>query len=112
MLKVVMARGMRLKKGGGDLEVHKQNVVSSKQTIAEENVSSSEQIITKQNVASSKQTISEQSVVPLELRPKEEQMLLHQKQELQIDVSSNLCGLELTTMTVCNSNGEIILNID
>jgi hypothetical protein len=30
MLKVVMAKGRKLKKGGGDLEVHKQNVVSSK----------------------------------------------------------------------------------
>jgi len=30
MLKVVMAKGKRLKKGRGDLEVHKQNVVSSK----------------------------------------------------------------------------------
>jgi hypothetical protein len=29
MLKVVMARRRRLKKGGGDLEAHKQNVVSS-----------------------------------------------------------------------------------
>jgi hypothetical protein len=30
MLKVVMARGRRLKKsGGGDLEFHKQNVVTS-----------------------------------------------------------------------------------
>jgi hypothetical protein len=29
MLKVVMARGLRWKKGGGDLEVHKQNVISS-----------------------------------------------------------------------------------
>jgi len=28
MLKVVMARGRRLKIGGGDLESHKQNVVS------------------------------------------------------------------------------------
>jgi len=28
MLKVVMARGRRWKKGGGDFEVHKQNVVS------------------------------------------------------------------------------------
>jgi hypothetical protein len=26
MLKVIMAIGRRLKKGGGDLEVHKQNV--------------------------------------------------------------------------------------
>jgi hypothetical protein len=33
MLKVVMARGRRLKKGGDDLEAHKQNVISSKQTI-------------------------------------------------------------------------------
>jgi hypothetical protein len=29
MLKVVMARGRRFKKVGGDLEVHKQNVASS-----------------------------------------------------------------------------------
>jgi hypothetical protein len=29
MLKVVMARGRKLKKGGGDLEPHKQNVASS-----------------------------------------------------------------------------------
>jgi hypothetical protein len=29
MLKVVMARGRKLKKGGGDLEAHKQNVASS-----------------------------------------------------------------------------------
>jgi hypothetical protein len=32
MLKVVMTRGKRLKKGG-DLEAQKQNVVSSEQTI-------------------------------------------------------------------------------
>jgi hypothetical protein len=29
MLKVIMAKGRRLKKGDGDLEVHKQNVVLS-----------------------------------------------------------------------------------
>jgi hypothetical protein len=29
MLKVVTARGRRFKKGGDDLEIHKQNVVSS-----------------------------------------------------------------------------------
>jgi hypothetical protein len=29
MLKVVMAKRRRLKKGGGNLEVHKQNVASS-----------------------------------------------------------------------------------
>jgi hypothetical protein len=29
MLQVIMARERRLKKGDGDLEVHKQNVVSS-----------------------------------------------------------------------------------
>jgi hypothetical protein len=28
MLKVIMAKGRRLKIGGGDLEAHKQNVVS------------------------------------------------------------------------------------
>jgi hypothetical protein len=29
MLKVIMVRGRRLKKGGGDLELHKQNIASS-----------------------------------------------------------------------------------
>ncbi len=58
MLKVVMARGRRLKKGG-DLEVQKQNVASL---------------------------------------------------ELRLDESSNLCGLKLTIVTVCNSNDEIIPN--
>jgi len=44
-LKVVMARKRRLRKSdGGDLEVHKQNVVSSDQTIVEENVVSSNQL--------------------------------------------------------------------
>jgi hypothetical protein len=36
-----MARRRRLKKGGGDLEVHKQNVISSEDTINEQNVSPS-----------------------------------------------------------------------
>ncbi len=61
MLKVTMVRGRRLKKGGGDLEVHKQNVVPS---------------------------------------------------ELKIDESNNLCGSKLIMMTICNSNSEIIFNID
>jgi len=58
MLKVVMARGRRLKKGG-DLEVQKQNVASL---------------------------------------------------ELRLDESSNLCGLKLTIVTICNSNDEITPN--
>jgi hypothetical protein len=37
LLKVVMARGRRLKKGGGDLEIHKQNVTPSKFKIDESN---------------------------------------------------------------------------
>jgi hypothetical protein len=36
-----MARGRRLKKDGGDLEVQKQNVASSEKTIVEQNVVSS-----------------------------------------------------------------------
>ncbi len=38
LLKVVMAKGRRLKRsgGGGDLEVHKQNVVASDQVIVEQ----------------------------------------------------------------------------
>jgi len=39
-------------------------------------------------------------------------MLFHQKRKLKIDVSNNLCGLKLIKMTVYNSNGEIILNIN
>jgi hypothetical protein len=41
MLKIIIARGRRLKKSGGDLEVHKQNVASLKRTIVEQNVASS-----------------------------------------------------------------------
>jgi hypothetical protein len=40
MLKVVMARGRRLKKAS-DLEVQKQNVASSKQRLQKQNVISS-----------------------------------------------------------------------
>jgi hypothetical protein len=53
MLKVVMFRGRQLKKGGGDLEGHKQYVISSKQIIGEQKVISLEQIIGEQNVVSS-----------------------------------------------------------
>jgi radical SAM superfamily enzyme with C-terminal helix-hairpin-helix motif len=50
MLKVIMARGRILKKGG--VEVHKQNVASSYQTIAKEIVVSLDQAITHQIVPS------------------------------------------------------------
>ncbi len=46
-----MARGRKLKKGGGDLEIHNQNV------------------------ASPEQTIGQQNVAPLELRPKEKKVV-------------------------------------
>ncbi len=49
MLKVIMARGRRLKKGGGDLKVHKQNFVASHQAIVEQNVTTSDQPISEQN---------------------------------------------------------------
>jgi hypothetical protein len=32
--------------------------------------------------------------------------------KLKMDESSNLCGLELAMVIVCNSNGDITLNID
>jgi hypothetical protein len=80
-----MARGRRLKKGGNDLEAHMQNVTSLKQTIG------------KQNVDPLQPRLGEQSVAP---------------SELIIDESSNLCGLKLTMMTICNSNDEIISNTD
>jgi hypothetical protein len=55
-LKVIMARRRRLKKSdGGDLEVHKQNVVSSDQVVAEEIVVSSNEL---QIVIFSHQTIA------------------------------------------------------
>jgi hypothetical protein len=38
MFKVVMAKGRKLKKFGGDLEVQKQSVVSLELTIGEQNV--------------------------------------------------------------------------
>ncbi len=73
MLKVVMAKGRRLKKGGGDLEVHKKNVDPLQLGLWEQNV------------------------VPSKLR---------------IDKSRKLCGLELTMVTICNSNVEITSNTD
>jgi hypothetical protein len=62
-----------------------------------------------QNVASSKLKPQEQNVASSKLRPKEQNVT---PLELKIDESSNLCGLELTMMTVCNSNGDIALNIN
>jgi hypothetical protein len=53
--------------------------------------------------------LEEQNVASLELKPEEQNII---PLELKIDESSNLCGLELTMMIVCNSNGEITLNID
>ncbi len=38
MMKVIMARRGRLKKGGGDLEVRNQNVAPLQQTIGKQNV--------------------------------------------------------------------------
>jgi len=44
-LKVIMAQRRRLRKSdGGDLEVHKQNVVSSDQMVVEETIDSSNQL--------------------------------------------------------------------
>jgi len=51
MLKVVIARGRRLRKGGDDLEAHKQNVVSLEQTIEKQNVDPLQPRLGEQNVA-------------------------------------------------------------
>jgi hypothetical protein len=48
-----MARRRRLKKDGGDLEAHKQNVVSSKKTIGKQNVDPLQLRFGEQNVAPS-----------------------------------------------------------
>jgi len=84
-----MARRRRLKKSdGGDLEVHKQNVVSLDQMVAKETIVLSDQLqivvfshqaIAEGIAASSDQPISEQNVAPSELR--------HQKQNV---VSSDM----------------------
>ncbi len=83
-LKVIMARRRRLKKNdGSDLEVHKQNVASSNQVVAEEIVVSSNelQIVVFSHQATAEgiavfldQPIGEQNVGPSELR--------HQKQNV------------------------------
>jgi hypothetical protein len=46
-----MAKRRRLKKGGGDLEVHKQNVASLELTIGKQNVNPLQLILGEQNVA-------------------------------------------------------------
>ncbi len=48
-----MARGKRLKKCGGDLEVHMQNVASLEKTIGEQNVVALELKLENKNVISS-----------------------------------------------------------
>jgi hypothetical protein len=85
MLKVVMAKGRRTKKGGGDLEADWQNVVSV------------EQIIKKQNVDPLQSRFGEQNVAPSELRPKEKNVA---SSKLKIDELSNVCGLEFTMVTI------------
>jgi hypothetical protein len=52
MLKVVMARRRKLKKGG-DLEVQKQNVVSLEQTIENQNIDPLQPRLGEQNVVTS-----------------------------------------------------------
>jgi hypothetical protein len=55
-LKVVIAKGRKLRKsGGGDLDVNKKNVGASDQGVVEQNVIGSDQAITEQNVIASYQ---------------------------------------------------------
>ncbi len=61
----------------------------------------------KKNVISLKLRIEEQNVVSLKLKPEEQNVA---PSKLRIDELSNLCELELTMVTVCNSNVEIIFN--
>jgi hypothetical protein len=79
-----MVKERKLKEASGDLEVQKQIFASLKETIGKPNVDPLQPKFREQNVVSS---------------------------ELKIDESSNLCGLELTMVIVCNSNDEIIPNI-
>jgi hypothetical protein len=66
-------------------------------------------------------TIGNQNVDPLQLGLKEENVTPSKSRlgeqnfvssKSRIDESSNLCGLELTMVIVCNSNDEITPNID
>ncbi len=52
MSKVIMAKGRKLKKGGGDLEAHKQDVVSLEPMIGKQNVDPSQLKLGEQNVIS------------------------------------------------------------
>jgi hypothetical protein len=57
-LKVVLAGGRKLKKsGGGELEVHKQNVVASNEKIVEQNVIVADEVIVEQNVVASDEVV-------------------------------------------------------
>jgi hypothetical protein len=91
-----MAQRRRLRKtDGGDLEVHKQNVASLDQVVAEEIVVSSNQLqivvfshltIAEGIIASLDQLIGEQNVAPSELRHQKQNVapskLRHQKQNV------------------------------
>ncbi len=67
MLKVAMARGRRLKKrGGGELEVDKQNLALTNQEINEQIVASANRVIIEQIIASTNQAIAKQIVVPID----------------------------------------------
>jgi hypothetical protein len=59
-----MARGRRLKKGGGDLEAQKQNVDPLQQGLGE------------QNVAPSELRPGEQNIAPFELRFENDQAIM------------------------------------
>jgi hypothetical protein len=74
MLKVVMARGRKLKKVG-DLEVQKQNVASSKQIIGKQIVDPLQLGFREQNVVPSKSRLGEQNVAPSQLRPEEQNVV-------------------------------------
>jgi hypothetical protein len=49
MFKVIMVKGRKLKKVGGDLEVYKQNDISSKPIIREQNVTPSKPEVDESN---------------------------------------------------------------
>jgi hypothetical protein len=75
----------------------------------EQNVVPLELRLKEQNVVPSKLRLGEQNVAPSELRPWKQNV---DSLELRINESSNLCGSKLIMVTIYNSNGEIIFNID
>ncbi len=75
--------------------------------IGKQNVDPLQPGLGEQNFVPSKSRHRAQNVAPSELRPKEQNVV---SSKSKIDESNNLCCLELTMVTIYNSNDEITPN--